>query len=285
MILVRRQSCASYKTSRDVRDKFPDRYVATASHAYRFAAYLVLAAPARGNDSLHGYSTVAGGDGKRATQGQDPLPHSNQAEAKLVVRAQSAAIVAHPYPSAAAAVAPCPGKRPGGFDGHADGCRAGVAKHVCQGFLNGTVNRQIGRFSGLAERRRNRGFDGHTRMRLTPQAQESIERLAKAKLRQSNRPQLFKNPPIELLQGIDLFQYGAAMLSQRIRVRFAGVGNPHQGTGVGAQREKIGSELIVQFPRDLLALDVLQCDDALRQPSLVVDGVSQCGREMVQLGT
>jgi len=46
-----------------------------------------LGAPARGNHSLHGYSTVGGGDGKRATQGQDPLPHSDQAEAKLVVGA------------------------------------------------------------------------------------------------------------------------------------------------------------------------------------------------------
>src|SRR6266487_2891741 len=48
-----------------------------------------LGAPARGNHSLHGYSTVGGGDSERATQGQDPLPHSDQAEAKLVVRAQS----------------------------------------------------------------------------------------------------------------------------------------------------------------------------------------------------
>ena len=46
-----------------------------------------LGARARGNHSLHGYSTVGGGDGKRATQGQDPLPHSDQAEAKLVVGA------------------------------------------------------------------------------------------------------------------------------------------------------------------------------------------------------
>src|SRR5712671_1286429 len=217
-----------------------------------------LGARARGNHSLDGYSTVGGGDGKRATQGQDPLPHSDQAEAKLVVRAQSAAIVAYPYPGAPAAVAPYPGKLPAGFDGHADGCRAGVAKHICQSFLNGTVNRQIGRLAGLAERRRNRGFDDHARMRLAPQAQQSIERLAKAKLRQSNRPQLFKNPPIELLQGIYLFQYGAAMLSQGIRVRFPGVGNPHQGARVRAQREKIGSELVMQLARDLLALDVLQ---------------------------
>src|SRR6266571_919509 len=142
-----------------------------------------LGAPARGNHSLHGYSTVGGGDGKRATQGQDPLPHSDQAEAKLVVRAQSAAIVAYTYPGAPTAVAPYPGKLPAGFDGHADGCRAGVAKHICQSFLNGTVNRQIGRLAGLTERRRNRGFDDHTRMRLAPQPQQSIERLAKAKFR------------------------------------------------------------------------------------------------------
>jgi hypothetical protein len=86
-----RQSCASYKTSRDVRDKFPDRYAATGParptatgqvfSLTDFVVYLVLGTPARGDDGLHGYSTVAGGDGKRATQGQDPLPHSNQAEA------------------------------------------------------------------------------------------------------------------------------------------------------------------------------------------------------------
>src|SRR5258708_34845775 len=83
-------------------------------------ATVMLGARARGNHSLHGYSTVGGGDGKRATQGQDPLPHSNQAEAKLVVRAQSAAIVAYTYPGAPAAVAPYPGKLPAGVDGHAD---------------------------------------------------------------------------------------------------------------------------------------------------------------------
>jgi len=48
------------------------------------------------------------------------------------------------------------------------------------------------------------------------------------------------------------------MLSQGIRVRFAGVGDPRQGARVRAQREKIGSELVMQLARDLLALDVLQ---------------------------
>ena len=38
----------------------------------------------------------------------------------------------------------------------------------------------------------------------------------------------------------------------------------------------------MQFPGDLLALDILQRDDALGQTPLVVDGISQRGREVIQ---
>src|SRR5258708_19399860 len=85
-------------------------------------ATVMLGARARGNHGLHGYSTVGGGNGKRATQGQDPLPHSNQAQAKLVVRAQSAAIVAYTYPGTPPAVPPFPQKLPAPSHGHTHRC-------------------------------------------------------------------------------------------------------------------------------------------------------------------
>ena len=48
------------------------------------------------------------------------------------------------------------------------------------------------------------------------------------------------------------------MLSQRIRVRLADVRKPRQGARMGAQREQIWPELVMQFARDLLALEILQ---------------------------
>jgi len=51
------------------------------------------------------------------------------------------------------------------------------------------------------------------------------------------------------------------------------------------QCKQVWAKLVVQFPGDLLALDILQRDDALGQTPLVVDGASKCHRKMVQLGT
>ena len=50
-----------------------------------------------------------------------------------------------------------------------------------------------------------------------------------------------------------------------------------------AQRKQIRPELVMQFARDLLALDVLQRHHPLGQTPLVVHRVSQRRREMVQL--
>src|SRR3984893_12284680 len=155
------------------------------------SASFSLVPSALGNDGLVGYAIAAGSHRQCTTQGPNPLANACQPEPQPVIRAQSAAIVAHTHQSAAVAAALHPRKLIRGFNGDVDGCRACVAKNIRQGFLNGTVNRQIGGLSGLAERRRNRGFDHDAGMSLAPQAQESTERFAKAKLRQSNRPQLF----------------------------------------------------------------------------------------------
>src|SRR5882757_1522632 len=143
-----------------------------------------------------------------------------------------------------------------------------MAENVGQGFLDDTVNRQIGGLSRLAERWRNGGFDHDLGMRLAPQPQQRTERLAQAEFREADRPQLFENAPIKLLQGIDLFPDGAAVLAQGYDVRLTAFGNPHQRTDVRAKRKKVRPELVMQLPRDLLALDVLQRHYSLSQPSL-----------------
>ena len=78
----------------------------------------------------------------------------------------SAAVIAHTHTSASTARYSRSLFRR--FDGDVDTCRTGVAEDICQSFLNDAVDRQIGRLSGLAERWRNRRFNGHIGMRLTP---------------------------------------------------------------------------------------------------------------------
>ena len=51
-----------------------------------------------------------------------------------------------------------------------------------------------------------------------------------------------------------------------------------------AQRKEIRPELIMQFARDLLALDVLQRDGAFGQPPLLLDRLAQRHGKMVQPG-
>ena len=132
-----------------------------------------------------------------------------------------------------------------------------MAENVGQRLLNGAVNRQIGRLSGLTERLRNRGLDHHSGMGLAPQPHQSADRFAKTKLRKSDRPQPLENPPVELLQGIDLFQDGVAMLSQPLGARLAHVRKAHQRADMGPQREKIRPKFVVQLAGDFLALGVL----------------------------
>src|ERR1700741_4340708 len=119
-------------------------------------------------------------------------------------------------------------------------------------------------------------------MGLAPQAQESPKGFAKSEFRQSDRSQLFQNSAVELLKRIDLFEDGAAMLSQRLRVSFANVRKPHQSAGMRAQRKKIRSELVMQFPRDLLALQILKRNRAFGETAFFLHRVSQGGRNAVQ---
>ena len=48
------------------------------------------------------------------------------------------------------------------------------------------------------------------------------------------------------------------MLAQRIGVGLGNVREPHQRAGMCAQRKQIGPELVMQFARNFLALDILQ---------------------------
>src|SRR3954454_1693719 len=95
-------------------------------------------------------------------------------------------------------------------------------------------------------------------MRLTPKTQQGAKRLAKPELRQPDRAKPLQNPAVELLKRIDLLQDRGAVLSQRPGVRRTDVRKPHQGAGMRAQRKQIRSELVMQFARDLLALDILE---------------------------
>ena len=54
----------------------------------------------------------------------------------------------------------------------------------------------------------------------------------KPEFRQSDRPQLFENAAIELLECVDLLQDRAAVLSQRIGVGRGNLRKPHQGAGM-----------------------------------------------------
>src|ERR1700757_766503 len=50
----------------------------------------------RGNHGFDGDTCLAGRHGERSAQRQEPLPHSDQAEAELLVRLQPATVVANP---------------------------------------------------------------------------------------------------------------------------------------------------------------------------------------------
>src|SRR3954452_6210669 len=95
-----------------------------------------------------------------------------------------------------------------------------MAEYIGQGFLNNAVNREIGSLSRFAKQWRNDGFDDDLGMRLAPQPQQRAERLAQAEFREPDRPQLFQNAAVELLQGIDLFPDRAAVLAHGGDVRF-----------------------------------------------------------------
>ena len=121
-------------------------------------------------------------------------------------------------------------------------------------------------------------------MGFAPQPQQRAQRLAQAEFGQPDRPQLLQDAPVELLQRVDLLQDGAAVLAQGIHCRLARFRQPHQRAGMRAQRKQIGPEFVVQFARDLLALDVLQRHHALGQPPLVLDRLAQRRRQMVEPG-
>ena len=59
---------------------------------------------------------------------------------------------------------------------------------------------------------------------------------------------------------------------------------PHQGADMRAQRKQIRSEFVMQFVRDLLALQVLQRHGALGEPPLLLDGFAQRRGQMIQPG-
>ena len=118
------------------------------------------------NHRLHSYAIISRSNRKRATQRQNALAHSGESKTELVIRSQSAAVVAHPHQRAAS-----PGqsrRRLDGFNGYVDAGGARMAKDIGQRFLNLAVDRQISRLSGLAQRRRDGRFDGDVRMRLPP---------------------------------------------------------------------------------------------------------------------
>ena len=99
----------------------------------------------------------------------------------------------------------------------------------------------------------------------------------------SDGPQPFQHAAVELLQRVDLLQHRAAVFSHGLRTRVRAVGEPHQRAGMRAQRKQIGPELVVQFARDLLALDILQRHRALGQPPLVLDRLAERRRQMIEL--
>ena len=97
------------------------------------------------DDRLYRHASVAGDDIQRTAERQYSLAHADQAEAGLVIRRQTATVVADAhYGAAAISIHSC-----GLLDRDADGGRVGVAEGVRQGFLNDAVNRQVGDFSGL----------------------------------------------------------------------------------------------------------------------------------------
>ncbi len=72
------------------------------------------------------------------------------------------------------------------------------------------------------------------------------------------------------------------MLAQHIRIRLGTLRQPHQRTRMRAQGEKIRPELVMQFARDLLALEVLQRHRALGQLPLVFHRLAERSCKVVQ---
>ena len=75
------------------------------------------------------------------------------------------------------------------------------------------------------------------------------------------------------------------MFAKPVRVRRPGVRKPHQGAGVDSQGKQVRPKLVMQFARDLLALDVLQRYRALGEPSLFLDRFPQGFGKVIHFGT
>ena len=75
------------------------------------------------------------------------------------------------------------------------------------------------------------------------------------------------------------------MLSQRVRAGFANTRQPYQGAGMRAHCKKIRPELVMQFARNFLAFQILKRDCAFGEPPLLLHGIRQRSRKVVQLGT
>ena len=132
---------------------------------------------------------------------------------------------------------------------------------------------------------RNCRFDRDIGMRLGPKAQHGSKRLAKSEFCQSDRAQLFQDTAIELLKRIDLLENGATVLSQRIRVWLRHLRKPRQRARMRAKCKKIGPELVMKLARNLLAFQILQRNRTLGETPLILHGVTQGRRQMVQPGT
>ena len=136
---------------------------------------------------------------------------------------------------------------------------------------------------GDPERGGDHGFDRDVGMRFPPQPRERFQRLAQAELGKADGPEPLQHPAGELLERVDLFQQGAAVLSDRVGIRRAPVRELRQRARMRAQREQIRPEFVVQFARDLLALDVLERHRALGQTPLFLDRLAERRREMIEL--
>ena len=76
------------------------------------------------------------------------------------------------------------------------------------------------------------------------------------------------------------------MFTKRIRTGGAPIlRKAHQGAGVSAQRKEIRPKLVMQLARNLLALQILQRDGTFGEPPLVLDGLAENARKVVQFGT
>ncbi len=234
-------------------------------------------------DRDHGFDHDAVGrgcHGHAATQRHHPLPHPGEPQAELVIDRQTATIVLDAHQRGSPLDTAGPADR---LDAHLDMRGPGMAEGVGQRLLNRAVDGEIRGLAIVAKRWGDRRLDHRIGMHLPPQPQQRRERLMQAELGQSHRPQSLQHTPIGLLQRVDLFQHGAAVLAQHVGLRRLAVRHSHQRGHMGSQREQIGPELVVQFPRDFLALRVLERDHPLRQMGLFRDRIAEGSGEMVQL--